>query len=604
MFNNSFATMITILTFNTLSVVIDGIFIGRGLGVDSTKAFGLASPLVLFLTAVAGLFSSGCQALCMNNMGAGNHNEAKEVFSTTFVDVVIISVILTILPAFFPQTVAVTLGARGNLVQKASEYIWGYSFGIPSILITGVFLSLMQIEGKNKLISISILLTTITNLAGDFINIVYLKGGLFGMGLTTTISSYFSLAIVLHFYLSKKSFFSIDLWKYRFNHNKDIISLGMPTAALRTCKSLNAYTLNLILVFIGSEIGVAALSVVNNIILMFGCICPAVGLSAALIAAALYGEENKTGLVDLLKHSMKIGILCSVILSVTLFVFADSFVSLFIKDPSAVIETAKYLRIAALGQPLLTINQCLANMYQSMKKKKMSTVLRILEAWGFILVSALILSRFWGEKGVFIALPVGEVMSTLFILIIVAINKKSPREQAFLSDFFLISEDVFGQEFLCCAFEFKHCHHAVFGDFCGKRKTVYAALRSNGKVIAVNADITAACKKFRYLRQRLGVRCAVLTGYAFGSFFKRQARRIFFDDALITCRRNCPTALFKFTLGGIARFTLWIAAFFCNILTYQVGKSLAVALRLSLTHSRNCQETCIICGKSAAHIMQ
>ncbi len=427
MFNNSFVTMITILTFNTLSVVIDGIFIGRGLGVDSTKAFGLASPLVLFLTAVAGLFSSGCQALCMNNMGAGNHNEAKEVFSTTFVDVVIISVILTILPAFFPKTVAVTLGARGNLVQKASEYIWGYSFGIPSILITGVFLSLMQIEGKNKLISISILLTTITNLAGDFINIVYLKGGLFGMGLTTTISSYFSLAIVLHFYLSKKSFFSIDLWKYRFNHNKDIISLGMPTAALRTCKSLNAYTLNLILVFIGSEIGVAALSVVNNIILMFGCICPAVGLSAALIAAALYGEENKTGLVDLLKHSMKIGILCSVILSVTLFVFADSFVSLFIKDPSAVIETAKYLRIAALGQPLLTINQCLANMYQSMKKKKMSTVLRILEAWGFILVSALILSRFWGEKGVFIALPVGEVMSTLFILIIVAINKKSPR---------------------------------------------------------------------------------------------------------------------------------------------------------------------------------
>lgn len=60
----------------------------------------------------------------------------------------------------FSTQIATLLGASSEIngqIQGTSSYIRGYVIGVPFIFLTGVMMSLLQIEGKKKLIILILL---------------------------------------------------------------------------------------------------------------------------------------------------------------------------------------------------------------------------------------------------------------------------------------------------------------------------------------------------------------------------------------------------------------------------------------------------------------
>ena len=74
------------------------------------------------------------------------------------------------------------------MYYHASTVIRGFFIGAPGHILVAVLIPEVQICGKNKLIIASIGALTIADVIGDLLNVLVFNGGMFGMGLATSIS--------------------------------------------------------------------------------------------------------------------------------------------------------------------------------------------------------------------------------------------------------------------------------------------------------------------------------------------------------------------------------------------------------------------------------
>lgn len=145
MFNGSLLTMISILLSTTLGMIVDGMVIGRCLGVQSMTAYGLSSPILLIVVAFGGIFSSGCQTVSTSYLSKGKKDLAEEVFATSFWITIAFSVFLTIIIIAASTPLSLMLGATEDTLAGTKGYMAGFALGIPALILTSVLQPMLQI---------------------------------------------------------------------------------------------------------------------------------------------------------------------------------------------------------------------------------------------------------------------------------------------------------------------------------------------------------------------------------------------------------------------------------------------------------------------------
>lgn len=424
MFNGTLVVMIIMMITATIGMVVDGMVIGKFLGTNSMAAYGLASPVLLFLLAFGGVFSAGCQTCCTNLLGKGRNREARSCLSVTFWSGLVISVIFLLLLLFGAGPIAKALGASSDILDESVDYLRAFGIGIPALIITTILQPIIQIEGKRKMVILSVLLMTLTNCAGDLLNALVLKGGMFGMGMATSVGYYVAMLFLLTNYVSPKAFLRPTVWQLKLSYLKNVFISGFPTALGSLSVTVKTYLVNLIIMAQAGNIGVAAVSVQASMDIFLGCVVPGTGRSVLMVTSVLYGEENRTGLKDLFKQAIKMVLILSCSVAVIIFIFAGAFATLFLKDASAKDLAVLCLRVYAFSLPLYGINACFQNFFQGSGKLGMANMICLLERMGFISASAFVLSRFLGTMGVFLGMPVGEFFMLLTVIVVRMIKNK------------------------------------------------------------------------------------------------------------------------------------------------------------------------------------
>ena len=90
-------------------------------------------------------------------------------------------------------------------------YIRGFVFGIPFLMMTHVIIPAVVIDGGKSLVGFSSLVLMVTDIAGDFLNAYVLGGGVYGMGLPTSLSYIFQFAVIMIHFIRKSSYFALSL---------------------------------------------------------------------------------------------------------------------------------------------------------------------------------------------------------------------------------------------------------------------------------------------------------------------------------------------------------------------------------------------------------
>ena len=243
-----------------LFTIIDGIFVGRGVGSDALGAVNIAMPLVMIATAINMLTSIGGVTVAAIRLGRGEKEGANQAFMHSLSANFILSAIVTILCVFFTEPLARMLGADAQYIPMVKDYIfWWGLFAIPCALSLN-FQSFCRNDGSPMLVGAATALSTVLNIFLDWLFVFPMQMGIMGAALATGISQTVSMLIVLMHFILKKG----DLRIRRFRPEAKLFR-GLPEMIAQFATPVTTICMNQVLIAQLGDIGINAFAIFSYI---------------------------------------------------------------------------------------------------------------------------------------------------------------------------------------------------------------------------------------------------------------------------------------------------------------------------------------------------
>lgn len=298
-------SMLSSVSYFVLTIV-DGIFVGNGVGTNALGAVSLSLPYVMLVQALAVLFTFGGVIVASVRLGRGDDVGAKQVFMHSFVAIVAIFSVICLIGVTMPNMVAKILGANDTYRDMVSDYIFWYSiFVVPVGLLT--FLNAFcRNDGEPLLISISSTLLTCLNIFGDWLLVFQLRMGISGAAIATGLSSTFALLFVSRHFFQKRGQIYFQKFKFTFSLYKKIILRGTPEMISQFAAPITTFSMNRMLLMLIGNNAVNAFSVVSYVGSLFSALMYGVSGGVQPLFGLSYGAKHDKNLKYYFHSGLKI----------------------------------------------------------------------------------------------------------------------------------------------------------------------------------------------------------------------------------------------------------------------------------------------------------
>ena len=138
-----------------------------------------------------------------------------------------------------------------------------------------------------------------------------------------------------------------------------------------------------------------------------------------------YGANDKKKFKDTVNYSVILTVIIGIVCMGIFMVIPNLIMSMFYSDVENIDEIYTFLRIAALSFVFGGVNYILASYFQSIQHGFKSLLIAVLRQFVLILPAAFLLSLALNEKGVYLAIPISELLTMLIIIpVFIKTNKK------------------------------------------------------------------------------------------------------------------------------------------------------------------------------------
>ena len=418
------AQILSALTVS-LCLLIDSIVIGRFLGENAIAAYGLANPILLIIGAFGSALSAGVQVTCSKSLGKGSQEETNQGYSSAIAMAAAFSIPFTIIVFVLSRPISAALGANsGQLLYDTNAYLRGFIIGAPATMGALILVPFLQMAGQMGLLIASVGAMTVVDITLDILNVTVFNGGMFGMGLASSLSYYAALLIGGSYFLSKKCFFRFSFRQILKSKIKELVSNSIPAVFHMAASVVQVFVMNRILMGTGGSMAVAAFSVMSTIGNTSNCITTGIGGVSLTLTGIFYNEEDRTSLKTLLQELARASVMLGAIVGILLLIFAPYAVELFIGDAGRSKDMAVLgLRIYAPSLIPYGLNSMLKNAYQGSGRVRYIEVISIIEIMVLPIAAALILTIPFGTTGAWFYALCGE--SLMLVLICLFVRRKT-----------------------------------------------------------------------------------------------------------------------------------------------------------------------------------
>ncbi len=496
----------------SMTSIIDGIIVGRFYGENGLAAVGIGAPILTVFTITAGILSTGNSVLCASLIGKSDHEKAGRVFSLAILWSLILSVILTAVCVGCAQPIARAFGGnqKPELLPAVTDYIRGFSLGAGMIIFRQLLAPMVNMAGGTGFMFLSSLSILGVDFVADVVSSALLDGGTFGLGAASALSYVCGCFVLVFFYLIKRRGLRVNLKTcFSIRGSLDILREGIPTALKRLCDLVAPVLTNRFVLVIGSISTMAAMSVMNSVTRFPLCLVLSLSTTVLMLTGTFFAESDREEMEAACRKLFVHAVLWSTAAATIFFVCARPLAAFFVHGDPSLVETAAYgIRWYVIGIPFLALNQCAAFYLQALGHRKISNAIMIVDRLVTTVVLVYLLGWLLGEKGVFIAYGVSEIVLAVALYIIASIRIRRPvtriRQVLFLPEDYGVPEED-------CLFALFHTKEDAIGisrevhDFCVKkgideRRSFLAALCT--EELAVNV----VSYGFSSRRQQLSVR--------------------------------------------------------------------------------------------------
>ncbi len=410
------------MTASSLYNMADSIFIGHGVGALAISGLALTFPLMNLAAAFGSLVGVGASTLVSVKLGQKDYDGANHILGNVLVLNVLLGVGFTLVFWLLLDPILYFFGASEQTIGYARDYMRIILLGN---VITHMYLglnSVLRSSGFPKMAMYATLSSVIINCVLNPLFIFVFNWGIQGSAWATVISQAISLTgQLIHF--SKPTqllHFRKGIYRLRAEIVQAILSIGLSPFLMNLCSCMIVILINRGLKEHGGDMAIGAYGIVNRIAFLFVMIIMGFNQGMQPIAGYNFGAKLYHRVTEVTRLTMRWAVGVASVGFLLCQLTPEVIIGLFTTDQELIDIASKGLHIVFAVYPIVGFQMVATNFFMSIGMSRKAIFLSLTRQLIFLIPCLIILPPLMGQIGVWISIPIADVMAasvTAFMLI-------------------------------------------------------------------------------------------------------------------------------------------------------------------------------------------
>ena len=420
---------IVMMIFTSVYGVVDGFFVSNYVGKTPFAAVNFIFPLLMVLGAIGFMFGTGGSALIAKTIGEGNLTKAKRLFSLFVYTSAAIGTVIAIVAFIFIRPIAMWLGAAGTLLNDCVLYGRILLLALPAQMLQFEFQSFFVVAEKPQLGLYVTLAAGVTNMVLDALLVAVFPLGLPGAAVATAISQVVG-GVVPIVYFARRNDSLLQLTKTQYDGAAMLKAAGNGSSEFLSNVAMSVVSMlyNAQLMSYAGENGVAAYGTMMYVSFAFVAIFIGYSVGTAPVIGYHYGAGNTDELKSILKKSLVLVSIASVVMLIASEVLAKPLSLLFVGYDQELLDmTLRGFIIFSFSFIFSGIPIFGSSFFTALNNGLVSALISFLRTVVFQVAAVLLLPLIWGLDGIWFSIVVAEVAAAATAVICWIANKRKYR---------------------------------------------------------------------------------------------------------------------------------------------------------------------------------
>lgn len=414
--------------------IIDGIFIGQGVGAEAIMGLALTGPLMSLTAAFGAMVGVGAATLMSVKLGQKDYGTAQKILGNVVIMNLTLGIVLGLLLLVFINPILRFFGASDVTLPYARNFM---SIILVGNVVTHMYLglnALLRSTNRPQKAMCATIGTVVLNCILAPIFIFVLGWGIRGAATATIMAQVIMLMWQLRLFSNKDELIHLSrsIIKLDVKIVKESLFVGLPQFLINLCACLVAAMMTRSLTTYGGDMAVGAFGICNRFILFI--VMVVIGLNQGMqpIAGYNFGARRYDRVLGVLNKALVFGTIITLTGFVIGVFFPTPFVSVFAKDsPQLIKMSAHALSCMVMMFPIVGIQIVSTAFFQSIGYAPKSIFLSLTRQLIFLVPAIFILPHLYAAplEGLWHAAPVADGLASVLAITLLVLQVKKFKKQ-------------------------------------------------------------------------------------------------------------------------------------------------------------------------------
>ncbi len=415
--------------------IIDGIFIGQGVGPQAIMGLALTAPVMALTAAFGAMVGVGAATLMSVKLGQKDYDTARRILGNVVIMNVTMGLGLGALLDFFITPILRFFGASDATLPYAHDFM---TIILAGNVVTHLYLglnSILRTTGQPRKAMFATIGTVLLNCIMAPIFIFVLDWGIRGAAAATVLAQLTMLTWQLRLLSRKGNFICLEPSIIRLDWKlvKESLLIGLPQFLINLCACLVAAMMTRSLTTYGGDLAVGAFGISNRLLLFTAMVVIGLNQGMQPIAGYNFGARRFDRVIGVVKRTLVVGTAITLTGFVVGTFFARPFATLFAKSSPELIDMGAHaLRCMVMMFPVVGIQIVTTAFFQSIGYAAKSIFLSLTRQLIFLVPAIFILPHVYSDplEGLWHAAPTADALASILAITLLIIQLKKFKKQA------------------------------------------------------------------------------------------------------------------------------------------------------------------------------
>ena len=405
--------------FQQLYNAVDSIIVGNFVGSQALAAVTSSSPVINMLISFFMGLSIGAGVVMSRYFGANDRQGVSDSIHTSMAIIILAGIAMTFIGVLLTPYILQWVGVPQDVMSDSIVYLKIYFYGIVGVMIYNMGSGVLRALGDSKTPLYFLIFSSAVNIVLDYAFVVYLHMGVSGVAWATLISQCLSALLVCLLMMKGNTSYQLRLRQLKIYPSilSEVIRVGLPSGVQNAIVSFSNVIVQSNINAFGSTAmaGCGAYTKIDGF-----AILPVTSYSMAI--TTFTGQNIGAGRFDRVRQGTKVcltlSLITTLLISLLLFLFGDTALSIFTSDPAVISYGHIMLTLLVPGYFLLAISHAISGVLRGANRAATAMII-VISCWcglrmAWILTSVPI---FHSIHVVLLGWPISWLVSTIIFIL-------------------------------------------------------------------------------------------------------------------------------------------------------------------------------------------